>query len=100
MLDSMKLLANCWSPLTHASYCITTSWPAAVTQTRARVSHASPGIFTQDVLPAAAPLLLGLAYPEARTWHGLENWREKTPFLTTFQPVWEPGVSAGKKTTV
>jgi len=36
----MRLLVNRWYPLTHASHCMTTSWPAAATQTRARLSPA------------------------------------------------------------
>jgi len=42
----MRPLVNCWSPLTHASHCMTTSRPAAATQTRARVSPAMhPKVF-------------------------------------------------------
>ena len=40
ILDLMRTLVNHWSPLTHASHCTTTSWPAAATQTRLRVSTA------------------------------------------------------------
>ena len=40
ILYLMRSLANRWSPLTHASHCMTTSRPAAATQTRARVSPA------------------------------------------------------------
>ena len=36
VVDSMRLLVNHWSPLTHASHCVTT----AATQKRARVSSA------------------------------------------------------------
>ena len=40
ILDLMRLLVNRWSPLTHTSHSVTTSWPAAATQTRVRVSTA------------------------------------------------------------
>ena len=33
-------LVNCWSPLNHASHCMTTSWSAVATQTRAWVNPA------------------------------------------------------------
>ena len=48
-------MINCWCPLTHASLCMTTSWPAAATQTTARVSPAMhiKVVFTPDALPAA-----------------------------------------------
>ena len=36
ILDLTRSLVNRWSPLTHASHCMTTSWPAAATQTRER----------------------------------------------------------------
>ena len=36
----MRSLANHWSPLTHASHCMTTSRPAATTQMRVGVSPA------------------------------------------------------------
>ena len=38
ILDLMRSLVNHWSPLTHASHCMTTSRPVAAAQTRARVS--------------------------------------------------------------
>ena len=31
IVDLMRSLVNHWSPLTHASHCITTSWPATAT---------------------------------------------------------------------
>ena len=40
ILDLMSPLVNRSSPLTHASHCMTTSWSAAATQTRVRVSTA------------------------------------------------------------
>ena len=51
ILNSMRPLVNCWSPLTHTSHCVTTSWPTAATQTRARVSRAiQPKVFLQKML--------------------------------------------------
>jgi len=38
MLDMMRTLVNHWHPLTHSSHCMTTSRPAAATQTGARVT--------------------------------------------------------------
>ena len=38
ILDLLRPLVNRWSPLTHASHCMTTSRPAAATQTRVGVS--------------------------------------------------------------
>jgi len=79
----MRPLINCWSSLSHASHCVTTSWPAAATQTRVRVSPARhPKVFFMlDALPVATIPILGLedplricwrAHPEARlmsiTW--------------------------------
>jgi len=34
----LDLMVNCWSPLTHASHCMTTSKPGAATQTTDKVS--------------------------------------------------------------
>ena len=52
----MRPLDSHWSSLTHASHCMTTSRPAAATQTRARVSPAIAmhlEVFsTSDTLPA------------------------------------------------
>jgi len=73
----MRLLVNGWSPLTHASHCMTTSKPAAATQMRVRVSPAmQPKVFcTPEALLAATLPIPGLkywlricwfAYPEAR----------------------------------
>ena len=42
----MRPLVNCWSPLTHASRCMTISRPAAATQMRVKVSPAmKPNVF-------------------------------------------------------
>jgi len=41
LLDLMRSLVNHWSPLTHASHCMTTSRPAAATQMTVRVSPAT-----------------------------------------------------------
>ena len=40
ILHLMRSLVNHWSSLTHTSHCMTTSWPAAATQMRIRVSQA------------------------------------------------------------
>ena len=61
----MRLLVNHWSPLTHASHCMTTSRSAAARQMRMTVSpamHPNFPIFTPDVLPAChqPSLFLGL----------------------------------------
>jgi len=75
ILDLMRPLVNCWSPLTHASNCIT-SRPAAATETRAIVSpdmHPQ-GNFMLDATPSTTLPISGLgdqlricllAYPEA-----------------------------------
>lgn len=58
----MRPLVNRSSPLTHASHCITTSWPAAATQTRVRVSPAmQPTVFY-----AGCPSCLNPPYFRAR----------------------------------
>jgi len=59
----MRSLVNHWSPLTHASHCMTTSRPAAATQTRARVSPAmQPNEFFMPIRFLPQPsLFLGLA---------------------------------------
>ena len=43
----MRPSVDCWSPLTHAFYCMTTSRPVVATQTRARVS---PAMYRKVVL--------------------------------------------------
>ena len=44
--DLMRLLVNYWSPLTHTSHCMTTSWSATATQMKVRVSPAMhPNVF-------------------------------------------------------
>jgi len=49
---------NRWSPLTHASHCMTTSWPAAATQMTARVSPAvQPKLFSHCMHFLAKPSL-------------------------------------------
>jgi len=47
ILDLMRRLDNSWSPLTHASHCMTTSRPAADIQTTERVTPAmhAPKVF-------------------------------------------------------
>ena len=44
--DLMRLLVNYWSPLTHTSHCMTTSWSATATQMKVRVSPTMhPNVF-------------------------------------------------------
>ena len=43
--DLMRHEVNRWSPLTHSSHSMTTSWPAAATQMRARGSPCTPRYF-------------------------------------------------------
>ena len=57
MTPLMRLLVNCRSSLTHASHCMTTSWPAAATQTRVRIS---PTMHTMAYL-SWTPFLLQLS---------------------------------------
>ena len=61
-LDLMRYLVNRWSPLTHASHCMTTSRPAAATEMRVRVSLAmQPKVFLHRMLFLPQPtLFLGL----------------------------------------
>ena len=58
----MRHLVNRWSPLTHASYCVTTSRPAAATRTTDTVSpamHRKVFLFTPDARPALPDWLRG-----------------------------------------
>ena len=62
ILDLMRSLVNHWSPVTHASHCVTTSRPAAATQTTVRVSPAMhPEVFlSQMSFLLHASIFLGL----------------------------------------
>ena len=72
----MRALVNHWSHLTHTCRCITTSWLAAATQTRATVSPALQlSVFYAECPSCRNPLyfqaqeklrIRWLAYPEAR----------------------------------
>ena len=53
ILDLMRPLVNHWSLLTHASHCMTTSWPAAATQTQPSATLLLSGL--QDWLRIALP---------------------------------------------
>ena len=76
LLDEIRSLVNHWSPLTHTSHCVTTSWPAAARQTRVRVSPAMQPmmfscrmLFHSNVLYFQAGNQLSiswLAYPKVR----------------------------------
>ena len=71
ILDLTRTLVNCWSSLIHASHCMTTSWSAAATQTRVRVSPA-----TQTKIPVTLPIsglgdhlrISWLVYLQAKLW--------------------------------
>jgi len=61
IMDLMRRLVNYWSALTHASYCMTTSRPAAATQmSDSKPSHARQSIFMPAALPVATLPILGL----------------------------------------
>ena len=62
IVDLVRLLVNCRSPLTHASYCMTTSRPAAATQTKARISSAMhPDVFLRWMPFLPQPSISGFA---------------------------------------
>jgi len=72
---TLTILPNRWSPLTHASHCMTTSWPAAATQTTvSKPSRATQGIFTPHALSAATDHTSGLGDDRLRirwlAYHG------------------------------
>ena len=56
-------------PLTHASHCVTTSWPAAATQTT--VSDSKPSHTHQGIFLCQMPLL-----PQPSKFPGLETGSE------------------------
>jgi len=69
----MRLLANRWSSLTHASHCMTTS--SHTDESKSKPSHVLQGILTPDAYPVAILPISGfgywlkicwLAYPEAK----------------------------------
>ena len=66
--DLMRTFVNCWSPVTHASHCMTTRRPAAVTQMRARVNPAMhPKVFSHQMsFQPQHSLCLGLR--QAQKW--------------------------------
>jgi len=57
ILDLMKAFVNRWSPLIHASHCMTTSRPAAAIQTKSRVHrcilHAMPFLSQPSLFPCS-----------------------------------------------
>jgi len=54
ILDLAMALVNRWSPLTHISHCMTTSWTSSHTdESKSKPHHAIQGIFMPDVIPAA-----------------------------------------------
>ena len=50
ILDLMRSLVNCWSPLTYAFHYMNVSRPTATTQMRMKVSKPSPAHATQSIL--------------------------------------------------
>jgi len=58
IMDLMRPSVNRWSSLTHGSHCTITSWPAAATQTRPRLSKAmQPNVFLHRLLFRLQPAL-------------------------------------------
>jgi len=66
----MRSLVNRWSPPTHTTHCMTTSWPAAATEMRVRVSPAvQPRYFY-----ALCPSCHNPPYFQACGIHNTDKW--------------------------